>query len=381
MRCPNCHNEIDDDSKFCPRCGSKITSMEDLVRQQINLSIKRMRFSYLLNRALNIVSIIAVIFMIIGISGPILNKYDGIGGVAWFSKTGIDLYKAGGLMTGPFFTTMVIYFISLAATIGLGIWIISNSITSLRKREKFKSIIPMMIIIVLYTIYESSIYNFHYEYVGASNAYETRISWGNTVFSLGYTLFIFTYAFYLIGDIVYSKTKAQRVVYILTLLGSYFIFNRSTSIFTSVGFRNYHSGAVYCLGTTHYIDYFYATINQLVTVDVYIINCLELLLFMFSIFPIVYYAYYQQKNMKINTTLLLIIATINIALIIGIYVMSSLFANDVNTMSGMYDMTFYLNYELIAVAFSNVLFLIFMVIAKCYDSKKVKNIEIIDNKQ
>ena len=107
MKCPKCDREINDDNIYCPYCGSRVVKSNEQILKEIK-NLRRVAFIHVFNRILNISTFAAVIFMIIGLFGPILIddslSSNGIGGLSWFAFDGWRLLNNGVISIGPFIT-------------------------------------------------------------------------------------------------------------------------------------------------------------------------------------------------------------------------------------------------------------------------------------
>ena len=260
MKCPKCQNEINDDNQYCPYCGHKIVRAKPKMSKEVR-EMRMAHISFIMNRVLNISAIVAIVFAIIGMFGPITSITNGyevtdIGGLSWFSYSGWVLLNEGVISIGPFYTTFVLYILTFIAIIVFASLALHKAINSLRKREECRVIPHIILMSIIHSVYSAFIYCFYYEYNKLGEYYvESGSAWGETVFGVGIPLFTLALVVYLIMKAVISEEGSKKIVRtVFVLVCSLALMNMIASVFSVLGILNLNTGEMNAYGTLHYFD-------------------------------------------------------------------------------------------------------------------------------
>ena len=269
MKCPKCDREINDDNIYCPYCGARVVKNDEQVLKEIK-NLRRVAFIHVFNRILNISTFAAVIFMIIGLFGPILIddslSSNGIGGLSWFAFDGWRLLNNGVISIGPFITTFVLYVLVFIAVVTLSSFAIYKAINSLRKREECRTIPHIIFLAIIHRVYSAFIYNFYYESISTmEGSYATGSGWGEVTYSVTIPLFIIALIVLLIAKAIFSGDKRKIVSHIFIIVSSFLLMNTIGSTFAVLGYQNIDIGEAYVFGTLHYFEVTNAVTPLLVT--------------------------------------------------------------------------------------------------------------------
>ena len=383
MKCPRCQNEINETDQYCPHCGHRIVHQDARELRQIK-EAKYRQLSFIMNRLLNIFTLIAVIFAIIGIFGPVIG-YSGnttkleIGGLYWFTYEGWVHLEDGIISIGPFYTTFALYIITFIAVMALGALAIARAINSLRRHEECHTIPHIIGLAVIYRVYTAFLYNFYYEYVSnTAGQFVTDAEWGSTLYTLAIPLFTIALIILLIMKAVLTGTSKKIIRQVFTLVASFSVLNMIESVYTVLGVQDITINERVVFGSLHYFDvargmpieptitvlvaFIFGSILLVSSVALGIINIRNLV-----------------KKDSINRILFLILACINNVAVLALLINNIIFGNTANMIEGWYDNIFYLNEDLLLLFLTNLMAL-GLAIATFFikEDKQVEDDGIID---
>ena len=259
MKCPRCQKEVSDDNIYCPYCGSRLPQKEDPALKELN-EVRKLIFVKVMNRLLNIATIIAVVFAIVGVFGPVISTTWGIatndiGGLYWFSYQGWLMLQDGQLAVGPYITTFVLYILTVGGVISLGSLAITRAINSLRRREECKTVPYIFGMLIIHRVYCAFVNCFYYENVYNSNySYSTGGGWGETLFNFAIPLFTIALFVYIIVKAIFTKDAKIIVSRILAIIGASSLLSLIGSSFTVLGTQDVNLTEQIVLGTLRYFE-------------------------------------------------------------------------------------------------------------------------------
>ena len=260
MKCPRCNREINEDNQYCPYCGQRIVRSEEEIMMKEIRDFRMKQFTIIMNRVLNIATIIAVVFAIIGLFGPVIsvptvNGDMQIGGLGWFTYEGWTMLNDGIITVGPFYLTFVLYILMLVGVIGVSVHALFKSINALRKHEECHTAPHIIFLSLIHHVYSAFLYCFYYEYEETVNGYyEVGADWGSTVYGVAIPLFTIGLIAYLIMKSVINGDKKKIVKTVFALVSSFAVLNFIEVVFAVLGFQDLHIDEQDAFGTLHYFD-------------------------------------------------------------------------------------------------------------------------------
>ena len=380
MKCPRCQREVNDDNQFCPYCGQKLPHKVDPVTKEYN-EMRKQIFMRIMNRIMNIATIVAVIFTVIGVFGPVIQltynyaTYD-IGGLYWFSYEGWLYLRDGQLSIGPFITTFVLYIMTVAGVVTLSSLAMTKAINSLRKREECKTVPHLILLAVIYRVYSAFINCFYYASI--SSAYDqtsTGSAWGESLYTVALPLFTIAFIAYVIVKAIFTRDSKIIVTRIFTIISSFVLLNMIGNAFTTLAYIDINNTSQTTLGILRYFEEFQIP----ATSAVIILSLFGLgILFLATIIALgLINIRNLAKNDSINrkTFLILSICAASIAFIM--FILDIVFGTTVNQIPGLENCIFGLSESIILMLLSTQLTLGFAIAVSCI-KEKVEDPNIID---
>ena len=385
MKCPNCGREINDDNQYCPYCGNRIPPREEVIIDQQIREIRFKQFSYIMNRILNIATIVAIVFCIIGIFGPAIDVPTSsgtlqVGGMSWFVYEGWVLLNDGVITVGPFYLTFVLYLIMVSSVIALSVHAMFKTINALRRREECHTIPHIIGLTLIYRIYSAFLYCFYYEYEKTANSYyEVGSGWGSTVYGVAIPLFtIGLIAFYIMKRAL-TDTKKEVVKVVFALISSFVLANSIEVAFAVLGFQDLHIGEQVAFGTLHYFDVCKDVPGNVVALIVTIF-IFGLLFIATSATLLVTTIRNLVKYDKIDAKLFFILSTSNAGISLLLLIFELAFGFKCNDIPGFKDNVLFSNSNMLLLFFASLLALGFgiAIFAMSHTDKKPTDSNIID---
>ena len=385
MKCPRCQKEVNDDNIYCPYCGSRLPQKEDPALKELN-EVRKLIFVKIMNRLLNIATIIAVVFAIVGIFGPVISTTGGtatndIGGLYWFSYQGWLMLRDGQLSVGPFITTFVLYVLTLGGVISLGALAITRAINSLRRREECKTTPHIFGMLIMHRVYCAFVNNFYYENINnATYSYQTGGGWGETLFNFAIPLFTIALFVYIIVKAVFTKDARIIVSRILAIIGATSLLSLIGSSFTVLGFQDLDIPEQVVFGTLHYFEV--ASVPAMPALIIWIMFGLGALLIgttiALGITTIRNLVKYDTINRKLFFNLSLAAAAIGLAML----VVDIVFGAFVNQIDGYANNIFHITGDVMLIFVATQMVLGFGIALTCIKEKpadpNIIDVEVID---
>ena len=385
MKCPRCQKEVNDDNIYCPYCGSRLPQKEDPALKELN-EVRKLIFVKVMNRLLNIATIIAVVFAIVGIFGPVISTTGGtatndIGGLYWFSYQGWLMLRDGQLSVGPFITTFVLYVLTLGGVISLGALAITRAINSLRRREECKTTPHIFGMLIMHRVYCAFVNNFYYENINnATYSYQTGGGWGETLFNFAIPLFTIALFVYIIVKAVFTKDAKIIVSRILAIIGASSLLSLIGSSFTVLGFQDLDIPEQVVFGTLHYFEV--ASVPAMPALIIWIMFGLGVLLIgttiALGITTIRNLVKYDTINRKLFFNLSLAAAAIGLAML----VVDIVFGAFVNQIDGYANNIFHITGDVMLIFVATQMVLGFGIALTCIKEKpadpNIIDVEVID---
>ncbi|MCR4879830.1 MAG: zinc-ribbon domain-containing protein [Bacilli bacterium] len=361
MKCPRCQKEVNDDNQFCPYCGQKLHNEDNLYVKQLK-EARFNQFSFIMNRILNIATFISVLFVLIGIFGPILTFSNAttsvnIGGLEWFAYSGWRMLQDGMISVGPFYLTFVLYIVISLASVGLVVHAVYTAINSLRKNDKCKTVPHIIVLSIARHIYSAIIYNFYYEEMySAYGMISYGDGWGDTTYYVTIPFFTIGLIAYLIVRALHEHDTKVTLTTIFGLICSFSFINLFNNAFILLSYQNIHTGEAFTYGTLHYFD----ILSNPTTSEALCIILMEVLGALVIINGVIYAIFTIKKlvkHEKINKELTLVCAINNFVFVIAMLVINGMFGSVVNAARGSNNIYFSIHGNLLGLLFSSLLIL------------------------
>lgn len=382
MRCPKCGNEVNDSNQFCPYCGARLVKKDEQAIRFIK-EIRLKQISFVMNRLLNISTIIAIVFAIIGVFGPVILTTDNteIGGLQWFSSTGWRYLNEGLIAIGPFYTTFALYILLFLIVITIGAFGIYKAINGIRRNEECKTIPHIISLSLVHSVYSAFVNNFYYEYTSQGDYYfEAGSGWGVTVYSLAIPLFIIALMIYLVMKAVLTASNNKKIVrHIFALVSTFALASSISSIYTILAYQDIEIFRYEAYGT---LKYFEVISNMPINVITLIIISFILSTLLMGI--IIAFVITTLRNLvkydKINRPLLLSLGISQAVIVFMLIIIEVLFGNAVNSIEGWSYNFFHLTSNFILIILASMLVLGFSIAIFAMGEDKKVDDNIIDQK-
>lgn len=338
MKCPKCGNEVNENNQYCPYCGQRLTNPDDQAKKLVK-EIRLKQTSFIMNRLLNISSIIAIVFAIIGVFGPVIS-FEGIdnpdiGGLQWFSYQGWNMLNEGQITVGPFYLTFALYILFFIGVIAIGAFGIYKSINSLRRNEECKTIPHIIGLMLTQSVYSALIYNFYYDYAQEGEYYyEAGSGWGETIYSLAIPLFIIALIVFLIMKAVLTSDNNKRVVKrIFALICSFSLTSSITTVYKFLAYQDYAIGRYEASGTLRYFEEIPNMPPQVASLVI-----VAFVLGTLLIGVIIAFAITTLRNLikydKVNRSLIFTLGLAQAAIVLAMLIVDIIFGNSLNLIEG-----------------------------------------------
>ena len=352
MKCPRCQREVNDENAYCPYCGAKLPHHDNPAEKEL-LEMRKNMFLTILHRIMNISTIVAVVFAIIGLFGPVISVEGGtatldIGGLYWFSFEGWYMLRDGQLSIGPFITTFILYLLTLGGIISLSAYAITRAINSIRRREECKTVPHIVGITIIHRIYSAFVSCFYYESVYNNYyEYETGSGWGETVFNVAIPLFIIALIVYLIGRATFTRKPKVIISRVFSVISAFTLLGSIGMAFACLGFQDLNIPEQVVYGTLHYFEV--ANVPSAPAVFIFLMFGLGILLIASFVALGVTVIRDLVKSDSINRKRFLALAITSAAIGLLMFIINIAFGAVVNQIDGYGDNIFHLGGNILGI--------------------------------
>ena len=386
MKCPRCQKEVNDDNQFCPYCGQKLPHKEDPLTKEYN-EMRKQLFIRIMNRIMNIATIVAVIFTVIGVFGPVIEltynyaTYD-IGGLYWFSYEGWLYLQDGKLSIGPFITTFVLYIITVAGVVTLSSLAMTRAINSLRKKEECKTVPHLILLAIIYRVYSAFVSCFYYASIsGAYDQTSTGSAWGESLYTFALPIFTIAFIAYIIVKAIFTRDSKIIVTRIFTIISSFVLLNMIGNAFTTLAYIDVDFTSQTTLGILRYFEeYQISTVPAVIIFSLFGLGIVFLAtIITLGIINIRNLAKNDSINRKAFLTLSICAASIGLIM----FILTIVFGAYVNQIPGLENCIFGLSESIVLILLSTQIVLGLAIAVSCIKEKKedpnIIDVEVIEN--